>query len=91
MADTIADLNIANATWTDLYAGTSITVGTAVGIYNKGSHPCVVAIKATSPSGSTLGMPLHVGPVGSYMYVSAGESGLWAYCPQGTTQLLVQE
>lgn len=91
MADTKADLTIANATWTDLYAGASIAVGTAVSIYNKGSNACVVAIKATSPSGTTLGMPLHVGPNGSYMYVSAGESGLWAFCPQGTTSLLIQD
>ncbi len=91
MADTLADVAIPEGVWTDLYDETGIAVGTAVSVYNKGSNACLLAIKATIPSGSTLGVPLHVGPNGSYAYVAAGESGLWAYCVQGTTSLLVQD
>lgn len=91
MADTRADVAVAAATWTDLYAATGIAVGTAVDVYNKGSNAVQLAIKATAPASTTVGMPLHVGAVGSFAHVDAGESGLWAYCPQGTTTLLVQE
>lgn len=90
MADTRADVVVVEATWTDLYDATGIAVGTAVDVFNKGSNACYLAIKATTPSNGR-GMPLYVGPVGSFAHVDSGESGLWVYCPQGTTRLLVQE
>lgn len=88
--DTKADVAVANGVWVDLYAGSGIVAGTAVTVYNKGSSACVVAVKSTAPSTTTVGIPLYVGPVGSSITYAAGASGLWAYCPQGTTQLLVQ-
>ena len=91
MADTRSDVTIPAATWTDLYAATTITPGTAVSIYNKGSQACQIAIAATAPSDNTMGVPLYIGAVGSYAFVNSGESGLWAYCPSHTTRLLVQE
>lgn len=92
MADTRTDLSIPNAVWTDLYAVTGIAVGTSVDVINKGSNAVLLAIKATTPGVNvTMGLPLYVGPIGSYAHVDAGESGLWAYCAQGTTSLLVQE
>lgn len=90
MSDTRADVAIAKGVWVDLYATTGITVGTAVSVYNKGSYPCLLAVKATAPA-TGRGIPLYVGSVGSYMAVDAGESGLWAYCVDGVTSLLVQD
>lgn len=91
MADTIADVAIPKGAWTDLYTATSITVGAAVDIYNKGSYPCLIAIAATAPESTTIGIPLWSGAVGNFCTVSTGESGLWAYCTDGTTSLSVQE
>lgn len=91
MADTRADVAISEGVWVDLYSGSGITVGTAVNVYNKGSSPCRLAIKATAPSSTSVGVPLYVGATGSFAYISAGESGLWAYCPQIGTVLLIQE
>ena len=93
MADTRADVVVAQATWTNLYSASSIAPGTAVSVYNKGSRPCNLMIKATTPGTNlTGGVPLFDGPVGSYAYIAAGESGLWAYCAAaGGTTLLVQE
>ncbi len=91
MSDTRTDVTIPEAVWTDLYAATGIAVGTAVSVYNKGSSAVRLCIKATIPLSVRLGVPLYVGPQGSYAYISAGESGLWAYCDQIGSYLLVQE
>lgn len=89
MADTKADIKIPRSTWVDLYDETGIAVGTAVDIFNKGYDTCEIAIKATQPS-EIMGVPLLAGAVGSYLHVTTGESGLWAYSRTGTT-LSVQE
>lgn len=91
MADTIADVLVPNAVWTDLYDETSIAVGTAVTVINKGSNPCLLAISTAAPGTTTVGVPLYVGPIGSTATVAAGENGLWAYCVNGTTSLNIQE
>lgn len=89
MSDTRADVVVAAATWTNLYTASSISVGTAVDIFNKGSDACLIAIKATQPTNG-VGVPLYVGAEGSHCYVTASEAGLWAYSVFGT-RLLVQE
>lgn len=92
MSVTRPDVVIPNATWVDLYAGSGISVGTAVTVINKGNYPCQLVIKATAPTDTSLGFPLPASDkVGNYAYVAASEVGLWAYCPQRTTRLLVQE
>ena len=90
MADTRDDVVVPEGVWTDLYAATTIAVGTAVSVYNKGSVSCVLATKATAPT-SIIGLPLYVGTSSNFACIDAGETGLWCYCPQGTTRLLVQE
>ena len=88
MADSVNDVVIAANTWIDLYSATSITVGTAVTVYNKGTQAGQLAIKATSPGANTaIGVPLFTGDSrGATAAVSAGASGLWFYCdnPRGT-------
>lgn len=88
MADTRTDVAIPKATWIDLYVGSSIAVGTAVDIWNKGSSSAIVAIKSTAPSDTVSGVPL---PVGGYLRCSSGASGLFAYSPDGKTFILVQD
>jgi hypothetical protein len=91
MADTRADITVQEGVWVDLYSSSGIAVGTAVDVFNKGNWPCLIAIKATAPASPTLGVPLYTGAIGSHLSISAGESGLWCYSPQGTTYVLVQE
>lgn len=75
MADTKADVVLPPNTWVNLYAATGIAVGTALDIWNKGSMAVVIAIKAIQP-GSNIGVPLYTA---GYKYITAGESGAWAY------------
>ena len=90
MADTRNDILLVPRVWTNLYAASGISLGSAVSIYNKGSGACNIAIKATKPDSSTFGVPLYVGMIGSYAFIPDAQSGVWAYSEQGTT-LLVQE
>jgi hypothetical protein len=96
MADTIADTTIITGVWRDLYAATSIAVGTAVSVVNKGTNPFYIANKATAPavpsSGAPIGIPCYPqGIYGSIVSVAAGETGLWAYCQNsGNAYALVQ-
>lgn len=83
MADSVSDVVVPAATWTDLYAGSGITVGTAVSVYNKGLYSCQLVRKATVPA-SLYGVPLYSGAVGSSVAVPASASGLWAYSDSGT-------
>lgn len=91
MADTRADVAVAKGVWVDLYAGSSIAVGTAVDVINKGSHNCVIAISLAAPAATSTGYPLYAGPVGSFASIDASETGLWCYSVDGTTRILVQE
>lgn len=91
MANTRADVAITEATWVDLYAASGIAVGTAVTVVNKGSQNCLVAASLAAPASTSTGFPLWAGNVANVLQVGAGELGLWAYCPDSTTKLLVQE
>lgn len=90
MADTRADIKILPKTWVNLYTASGITVGTAVSVYNKGSNPCYIAIKATAPALANVGVPLGVGFTGNYASVPASQTGLWCYSELGT-YVLCQE
>lgn len=78
------------AIWTDVYTSAGITVGREVLVMNKGSKACFLAIKDSSPTSSNFGVPLLTGE-SNRAFVDAGEVGLWAYCPDGVTYLVVQE
>lgn len=87
MANSVADVVIVGATWTDLYAATGIAVGTAVDVYNKGNQGGQLAVKATIPTINNIGIPLFAtSSEGGHAYVSGNPSGLWFYCasPSGT-------
>lgn len=91
MADTRNDVTLTKDTWVDLYAATGISVGTAVSVLNKGSTDVYVAIKATSPTGATFGVPVYSGSFDNMVTISASESGLWAYSGVHNGIVLVQE
>lgn len=88
MANTLPDVVVAANVWTNLYSATGITVGTALDIWNKGPYQADIAIKATTPANG-VGVPLYTGPLGSYLSIDAGESGVWALSIAGT-RLCVQ-
>ena len=90
MANTRQDVAVPAGTWTDLYAGSGAAAGTAVTVYNKGTHDCRLAVGASAPASTSIGIPLYVGPVGSSQAIAAGASGLWAYSEKGSI-LLVQD
>lgn len=97
MANTRNDVAVAQGAWVDLYAGSSISAGTAATVYNKGSNPLFVVIAASAPAVPTSGAPkgIPVSTVGLYnstFSVPASASGLWAYCElNGGTTVLVQD
>ena len=91
MANTRADTIIPPNTWVNLYGGSNPAVGTAVDVWNKGSCTINIAISASAPASTTVGVPLYAGAVG-YLNVSSGEAGLWAYNPNPFNgYVLVQE
>jgi len=93
MANTLPDVTLPQGVWTNLYAAASITVGTAVVLYNKGSQPFYVAISATAPTPTSpsFGIPVwqYNTPAAS-LSIPAGASGLWAYQPYQNGTVLVQ-
>lgn len=92
MADTRPDVVIPPATWTNVYAATGITVGTAVEMFNKGTATATISTAAAAPA-SSVGIPLYpfTGEGGEVsLSIGSGENGLWAYCPQGT-RIVVRE
>ena len=93
MANTLPDVTIAQQVWTNLYAASGITVGTAVTLYNKGSQPFYVAVSVSAPvtSSPSFGIPVYPynTPTAS-LNVAAGALGLWAYSPYQNNTVLVQ-
>jgi len=83
MANTRTDQPIATGVWVNLFAGSSITIGTACTAYNKGSAPLFLYTATSAPSvptGVPPGIPLCVEPQGFSLAIPSGASGLWAYC-----------
>lgn len=89
MATTRVDVAIPKGVWTNLYTASSITVGTQVTIFNKGSNHCKIATSASAPT--VDGFHLYSFPQSEAIEVAPGEAGLWAFSPNGTTTLLIQE
>lgn len=89
MADTRANITLPADVWVDLYVASGITLGASINIWNKGSNPCDLVIKATAPT-DNRGIPLWAGPVGSSIQVTQGETGVWARSDEGT-YLVIQE
>lgn len=86
MANTRPDVVIPQGVWVDLYAASSVTVGTAVELFNKGSVGCCIATSLSAPS-STTGIPFT-----DTIQIAAGELGLWAYClGSQDTRLIIRE
>lgn len=83
---TLADVILAGTAYQDLYAATSITVGTPLNIQNKSSHPVYLQNKATIPDNtSTNGWVLDSG---ESVRMDGTIVGAWAF---GNGPLLVEE
>lgn len=76
MADTLSDIVITNAGWTNLYTAASLTVGTGLIVQNKSGSPILLQIKATSPTASSVdGVALDMLQASE---IDSGASGVWA-------------
>jgi hypothetical protein len=85
MASTIADVILTNSGYQDLYAATSIAVGTALFIQNKGTAPITIQLKGFQPASSSAdGVQLQTY---DFFVVDVGEAGVWA---KGSGRLCVQ-
>lgn len=74
MANSIPDMNLTGTDWVDVYASTSIPVGTALIIQNKASAPVLIYISATKPTSSTDGFAIKSLDSVS---IDASETGCW--------------
>jgi hypothetical protein len=89
MADSLVDVSINETTFTDLYAGSGITVGLALVVQNKSSSDIVLTIKATQPTaGLDTGVTLR--PY-DFAQIDAGETGLWAISSNKDGNVSVQD
>lgn len=86
MADTIADVVLNNAAYTDIYATTGILSGTKLVLQNKEESEFILQTSASQPSSSSTDGVI-MNPKGMVL-VEAGENGLWAI---GEGKLSVQE
>ena len=95
MAQTLPDVEVTNSAWVDINTVTSIPVGTAIDIYNKGTESCLLYEGDTAPSinsreGQMLTSIKHPYAKAS---VLAGSLKIWAKIPTNgvDTLLAVQE
>ena len=88
MSDTLPDVVLPAKTPVDLYAATSITVGTQVCVQNVANGDVRVYVGATAPtpgvSGASLLLPGQSGEN------TAGDSGLWAWSVTGGAVQVVE-
>jgi hypothetical protein len=91
--DTRNDVTVAKGSWVNLYAASTIAVGTAVTVINKGISPAYVVVAATAPSitPTPKGFPLFVGEHSTPLVIASGASGLWAFSQNFNATLLVQD
>ena len=88
MADTLANIILTENAWVDLYATTSIAIGTKLRIQNVGSSNVKLHTGATTPdadAGYVIMQPLE-----NYMNYT-GESGAWAMSVTSKGQINVSE
>lgn len=91
MAVTRVNIVIPQGVWTDLYAASGIAVGTEVTIYKVTSNLLKLAASALAPT--TVEGVLIPGPTNPNdpVDIPPGEPGLWAFSPNGSATILVQE
>ena len=91
MADTVPNITLLPNVWTDANAATSIPVGTAVKVQNRGSYPVQVYVGVSQPDSSDGDQLLSpFGIYGSWLQASAGENNIWLKC-QNECEVSFQE
>ena len=92
MADTIDDVILTGTAYQDVYAATSISVGTELILQNKSKNLMFVQISASQPTATSVNgfilLPYTEGRLASTAQIDAGETGCWII---GTGPLGVQE
>ena len=82
MADTLPNVQIAADAWVDIYAATSIAVGTKIGMINNGGHTLYLYGGATAPTqapnkDSSFGfVPVEANQSAQNQ---SGDTGAWVY------------
>ena len=79
MSDSKPAVKLAPNVWTDLYAETSIAVGTELVIYHHAGDLATLAIKATEPTNELAGAL----KAGDWYKVPSGVSGVWVKSVEG--------
>lgn len=74
MSNTLPDVQLLGSTWTELYATTGITVGTALIIQNKITAPALIQIRTTMPVTTLDGYSV---PASGTVYLDGSLSGVW--------------
>ena len=90
MATTRVDVVVPKGVWTNLYTASGITVGTQVEVHNKSTSFCKIATSLAAPT-TVDGYHLSAFPEADPLEIAPGEAGLWAYSPNSTATLLIQE
>lgn len=88
MADTLDNVTLTKNTWVDLYAATSIAVGTRILIQNIGSTPLKLHTSASEPA-SNAGYVLLSSM--QAMANETGDSGCWVKSDYTDGQVNVQD
>lgn len=87
MADTIADVTINSDAYYDVNALSSVVVGTAIAIQNKGNHAVYVQIQVAQPSASsTDGVILYSK---ESLQIDAAANNVWAKAAHGFVRINV--
>ncbi len=86
MADTLPDITLNTDSYTDLYVGSGILVGTEILVQNKGSVPVTIHVSLAQPVVTSRdGVNI---PSNGYVIVQAGATGAWAL---GSSKVNVQD
>lgn len=89
MADNLQIVPIPSNTWVDLYAATSIAVGTVLQIENSGADDVYLTVQELKPANDAKTYNIIKRPPSVNMQNSAGDLGAWAYCSNTNGQLSI--
>lgn len=78
MADSLPNIPLQANTWVDLYAATSIVVGTQIVVQNLGTTAVFLTTLATEPPDLSAYSEIHP-DTNIGMQNETGDSGAWAY------------
>jgi len=81
MPDTLLNVDLPANQWVNLYAVTSIAVGTAISVENNGDADVYLTVRATEPPVGYRAYNVVNRANGVRLRNTEGDSGAWAFCP----------